>query len=141
MMRGRSQVLRLRPGVDLRRSLARFATRPGRPGCMVIAGIGSLDGARLRAAGDEGVLEVAGELELVHLAGTLSRSGIHLHLAVSDPQGRMTGGHLLEGCRIRTTAEILIELLDHVRLQRRRDPATGYRELVPRTLRTGNRRR
>ena len=141
MMRGRSQVLRLRPGVDLRRSLARFATRPGRPGCMVIAGIGSLDGARLRAAGSEGDLRVPGELEIVHLGGTLSRSGIHLHLAVADPEGRTSGGHLLEGCRIRTTAEILIELLDDVRLQRRRDPETGYRELVPRALRTGNRRR
>lgn len=141
MSHGRHQVLRLRPGADLRRSLGRFATRPGRPAGVVTAGIGSLDGARLRGAGAEGVLRIPGELEIVHLGGTLARSGLHLHLTVADPDGHTCGGHLLDGCRIRTTAEILIELLDDVRLLRRRDPETGYRELVPCRIRNGRRRR
>ena len=127
---GTPDLLRLSPGTDLRDALERWARRPGRPAAMLVAGIGSLTDAMIRPAGRQAALTVPGDLEIVALAGTLSRAGIHVHITVADADGRVTGGHLLRGCRIRTTAELLIEPLPHVHLRRTLDPRTGYRELA-----------
>ncbi|MDF0601881.1 DUF296 domain-containing protein [Psychromarinibacter sp. C21-152] len=121
--------LRLQPGDDLRRALeAAFAAAPETAG-FVAACIGSLTGARLRPAGRDDPLAVPGPLEIVALSGTLSAEGPHLHLAVSDAEGRMTGGHLLPGCTVRTTAEIVLGLTSAVAFRRADDPRTGYKEL------------
>ena len=66
---------------------------------------------------------------LLSLAGTLSPDGPHLHIAVSDADGRVTGGHMGPGCIVRTTAEVLVMLLPDFRFSREDDPATGYKEL------------
>ena len=121
--------LRLRPGADLRGALeARFAATGARAGA-VVAAVGSLGRASLRLAGGDEGTEVAGPLEIVSLSGTLSPDGPHLHLAVADAAGAMRGGHLLSGCPVRTTAEIVLAVTDAVRFQRRPDPETGCAEL------------
>lgn len=137
MMRGdwpgsatRFLALRLTPGADLRRSLEEaFAAEPETAGFMAAA-VGSLDAADLRPAGRDGALRIAGPLEIVALSGTFSVDGPHLHLAVSDAGGAMRGGHLLVGCRVRTTAEVIIALAAGPCFSRPVDPGTGYRELA-----------
>ena len=94
--------------------------------------VGSLSRARLRLAGGERVLEREGPFEIVALVGTLSPDGPHLHVALADGDGRVLGGHLLEGCLVHTTAEIVLAALDDVGFTRALDPATGWRELVVR---------
>jgi predicted DNA-binding protein with PD1-like motif len=42
------------------------------------------------------------------LVGTVSISGSHLHLSISDSTGKTIGGHLLEDNLVYTTAEIVI---------------------------------
>ena len=37
-----------------------------------------------------------------------NRSSSHLHLAVADSAGHMTGGHLKQGCQIRLGAKIVL---------------------------------
>jgi predicted DNA-binding protein with PD1-like motif len=69
------------------------------------------------------------DLEILSLVGTLAEDGPHLHLAVSDDTGAMTGGHLQEGSIVRTTAEVVIGELDDVVFRRPIDPATGWDEL------------
>ncbi len=69
---------------------------------------------------------------MLTLSGTLSTGGAHLHLSVSDETGRVIGGHLAYGCRVRTTAEILLAPLPDWRFSREPDPDTGYLELVVR---------
>ena len=102
--------------------------------------MGSLTGATLRfAARDEGAF-VRGPLEIVSLSGTLGAGGPHLHLAVAGDDGAMTGGHLLHGCEVRTTAEIVLALSDAVAFERPVDPATGYHELAVRRLAARGRR-
>ena len=53
-------------------------------------------------------------------------------LAVADQQGRTFGGHLAEGCTVRTTAEVVVAADDRLLFAREHDPATGYDELVVR---------
>ncbi len=46
--------------------------------------------------------------------------------------GRTVGGHLTEGCTVRTTAEVVLTADDRLLFDREHDPATGYDELVVR---------
>jgi predicted DNA-binding protein with PD1-like motif len=73
-----------------------------------------------------------GDLEILTLAGSLAPDGPHLHIAVSDADGRVTGGHMGSGCVVRTTAEVLVALLPRHEFTREIDPATGFRELAVR---------
>ncbi|NML16785.1 PPC domain-containing DNA-binding protein [Azohydromonas caseinilytica] len=122
--------LRLQPGVDLRRALeAALANQPCEAG-FVVSGIGSLGQARLRLAGATDVLELDGALEILTLAGSVAVNGSHLHASLADAQGRVLGGHLGYGCRVRTTAEVLLALLPDWHFSREPDAATGHDELT-----------
>lgn len=123
-------VLRLSPGVDLIESLEEACRENGWTAAFVVSGVGSLSAAPLRFAAQNDATEIAGPLELVSLAGTLSLDGPHLHATVADSQGRVHGGHLRPGAKVRTTAEILVSVLPDVVFRRRIDLRTGHRELV-----------
>jgi hypothetical protein len=127
--------LRLKPGDDLRVALDAALASHGAAAAFVLAGIGSLSEARLRFAGRATPDHTVGDLELLTLAGTLGAGGSHLHASLADAEGRVSGGHVAPGCIVRTTAEILLAVLDDVAFARAPDPATGYAELVirPRT--------
>ena len=127
--------LRLRPGQDLRAALEAVLTQhgDGAGAGFVLQGIGSLGVAQLRLAGAEQPLELRGDLEILTLAGSLAPGGAHLHMALADAQGRMLGGHVVAGCIVRTTAEILIAFLPDHEVSREPDlGGSGFRELVVR---------
>jgi len=44
------------------------------------------------------------KFEILSLNGTLATSGVHLHISISDKEGKTIGGHLDNGCIIYTTA-------------------------------------
>ncbi len=124
--------LRLSPGMDLRAALQDAAAIHWGGSAFVVAGIGSLGDAVLRYAGENAESRIDGPLEILSLSGTLSASGVHLHMAVSDAAGRVYGGHVGPGNVVRTTAEILLAPLRDWTLTRAPDPATGFPELVVR---------
>jgi predicted DNA-binding protein with PD1-like motif len=121
--------LRIPALADLREALAALPASHGVGAAFVLQGIGSLSVARIRFAGAADFTELRGDLEIVSLGGSLSPDGPHLHIAVSDAAGRVTGGHMGPGCVVRTTAEVLVALLPGHRFSREHDPATGFREL------------
>jgi predicted DNA-binding protein with PD1-like motif len=126
----RTLPLRLVLGDDLRTTLEDIA-RTRTPGAaFVLQGIGSLSVAQLRYAGADDPAELRGDLEILTLAGSLSPDGAHLHMSVSDRDGRVYGGHVAKGCIVRTTAEILVACLEEHQFSRETDPATGFPELV-----------
>ncbi|HNE29182.1 MAG TPA: DNA-binding protein [Saprospiraceae bacterium] len=121
--------LRLRPGQDLRRELETFARQEKLQAGFVVTCVGSLRKTVLRPANQPGPMQLDQKMEIVSLTGTLSPDGVHLHLAVSDSTGRTVGGHLLEGCEVYTTAEIVIGEGRGLRFRRETDPETTYKEL------------
>jgi predicted DNA-binding protein with PD1-like motif len=121
--------LRLDPGDDLRASVVAALLASGHEAGFVLQGIGSLNVAQLRYAGVPQPDELRGDLEILTLAGSISADGAHLHMSVSDAQGRVLGGHVCAGCIVRTTAELLLALLPGQRFTRELDPRTGYPEL------------
>ena len=124
--------LRLHPGDDLRGGLEAFAVERGLRAAWVATGVGSLTDVHLRLADQAGGTRLAGRFEIVGLVGTLSASGgSHLHLAVADGRGRVTGGHVLPGGNlVYTTAEVVVGYEHGLTFAREVDPATGFRELV-----------
>lgn len=130
----RTLPIRLRPQQDLRCALESVLSEHQLSAAFVLQGIGSLSTARIRFAGMDEATELHGDLEILTLAGSLSPSGVHLHIAVSDAQGRVLGGHVAPGCIVRTTAEILVALLPEHAFSRAPDPESGWDELVVRPL-------
>jgi len=118
--------LRIGPDEDLRSALEARAGDAG----FVIAGVGSLHVAALRFAGRKDAQAMEGPLEILTLSGSLSKDGAHLHMSVSDSAGNVRGGHVGYGCRVRTTAEVLMADLPGWSFTREPDAATGYPELV-----------
>jgi predicted DNA-binding protein with PD1-like motif len=126
--------IRLRPGDDLRRALEATVRAHGSAAAFVVAGIGSLSTTRLRLAGADDPATVAGDIEILTLSGTIAEAGSHLHMAVADAQGRVSGGHVAYGCVVRTTAEVLIASLPGWHFGREIDATTGYAELAIRRV-------
>jgi hypothetical protein len=126
---GTFHVIRLTPGEDLRVALAGYVQGRGIKAAAIVSAVGSLREAALRLADQKDATHYAGKYEIVSLSGTFSPDGPHLHIAIADSEGRTIGGHVVEGCIIYTTAEIVIAELTDVRFSREEDPQTGYREL------------
>ncbi|MBB6051397.1 PPC domain-containing DNA-binding protein [Armatimonas rosea] len=125
--------LRLTPGQDLKQALVALSQREGIGAACVLTCVGSLSTANLRYAGKSEGATLERPLEILSLVGTLGRGGVHLHLTVADEQGQTLGGHLLDGCLVRTTAELVLGVLPGVIFDREPDPETGYLELVVRS--------
>jgi len=120
-------VKRLIPGQDLKRSLEDIRDTNNLKSGIIICMVGSLNHAVLRMA-DGGKKIINGPLEIVSAMGTIATDGVHVHLAVSDAEGSVTGGHLMEGSLVHTTVELCI-LIPNVIFKRIWDPETGYGEL------------
>ena len=129
---------RLPEGTDLKVALANMARDVGVEAGIIMSCVGSLSPARLRMAGaapgKEDVRLYEGHWEIVGATGTISRQDMHVHLAISDSEGQTLGGHLKDGCIVRTTCEVVIGVLDGVEFGRRLDPDTGFNELDIRQL-------
>ena len=127
----KAYALRLKPGDDLRQQLIAFMATHHLEAGVVLTCVGSLTDMSLRLANQENATHYYGYFEIVSLVGTLSASGGgHLHLAVADNTGRTLGGHLLDGCRVYTTAEIVLGTLPELQFVRETDATFGYKELV-----------
>ncbi len=120
---------RLAPGQDLKAELQQFIQTNKIEAACILTGVGSLQRAVLRLANQSTPTVYDGKFEIVSLVGTLSVNGSHLHLSLSDSTGTTIGGHLVEGCRVYTTAEIVIGVLPQYRFTREKDPQSGYLEL------------
>jgi predicted DNA-binding protein with PD1-like motif len=121
--------LRLKPGDDLLLAIQRFVDDHGIEAGWVAACAGSLTDWTLRFADRPDGAAVSGRFEIVALSGTVSKHGSHLHLAVSDADGRTIGGHLLPGCRVYTTAEVVLGEARDLVFTRAVDGTTPWREL------------
>jgi hypothetical protein len=128
--RAKMIAFRLRPGQDLKAGIEAVVTERKLQAAAVVACTGSVRTANLRYSGRNEGTVIEGPLEICSLSGTLSAGGgTHLHISLSDLEGKMVGGHLLLGCTIHTTAEVILAELEDLQFERIQDQTTGYREL------------
>jgi len=121
--------LRLKPNQDLKESLKNFVTSNNIEAGFILTTVGSLKQATLRFANQNDSKVLQDKFEIVSLVGTLSTHGIHLHISISDKDGKTIAGHLEKGCLIYTTAEIVIGVSEDFIFLRTVDENTGYKEL------------
>ncbi|MEQ4922102.1 PPC domain-containing DNA-binding protein [Proteus hauseri] len=122
--------VRLLPGEDVIAVLRQFIQQNNLQSAFIAGCVGSLTDVVLRFAGREENRYLTGKFEVVSLIGTLDAAGEHLHLAVSDENGLMCGGHMMPGCTVRTTLELVIGELEQVTFSRQPCKHSGYEELV-----------
>ncbi len=107
------------------------------PAGVLLSVVGALENVNLRMAGAtpdrQDIRNLEGPFEIVSGIGTVSSSGCHLHLSVSDKEGRVLGGHLKEGCRVGVTVEVVIGVLEGTTYRRTLDEDTGFKELETQT--------
>jgi uncharacterized protein len=123
-------VVRLTPHQDLKKELLAFAAKQKMKAGFIASCVGSLEQVNLRFANQSEGKMLKGHFEILSLVGTLTDSSSHLHLAIADSTGIATGGHLLDGNFIYTTAEIVIGELTDLDFKRELDSTYGYQELV-----------
>ncbi|KAM9355067.1 bifunctional protein GlmU-like [Pholidichthys leucotaenia] len=135
-------VLRLGPGQELLESLWAFVQERGLRAPFVITCVGSVTTATLRLAdatveNTNKVLRLSGHFEIVSLVGTLNPDP-HLHISLSDSEGRTLGGHVLGDLRVFTTAEVVIGDALELEFSREMDERTGFPELLVQRRSTAN---
>lgn len=125
-------VTRLRSGQDLLDSIQKLVNANNVRAGVILSGVGSLKTSNIRVAVIEGKVTYINpvNLEIDSLHGTVSTNGCHLHITVSDVKGKAMGGHVKNGCIVRTTCEIVIGILDDITFNRETDQETGFDELV-----------
>jgi uncharacterized protein len=121
--------LRLKPGEDLQQGIAKAVAANKIEAGWIATTVGSLSRYTIRFANQPGPSDGEGHFEIVSLVGTVSINGSHLHLSISDSTGKTIGGHLLQGCTVYTTAEIVITATDKYQFERRKDGSTPWDEL------------
>ncbi len=120
---------RLKPGEDLRTGIQKMVMQHHIQAGWVNTCVGSLTDYNIRFANQPESSSGSGHFEILSLVGTLSVNGSHLHLSISDSTGKTIGGHLSEGCRIYTTAEIVISSSSDLVFKRKQDGTTPWEEL------------
>ena len=125
----RLHAVRLTPGEDLRGEIEKLTALANIRAGFVLSAVGSLTKVALRLANRKDTHTMEGHFEIVSLTGTLGPDGLHLHIAVSDEKGVTTGGHVIEGCVVFTTVELVIGEATSLVFHRETDPRTTFKEL------------
>lgn len=128
----RTVAMRLSEGQDLFKEIKKLAVIENIEAGVILSAVGSLKEAKIRVPVIDGKLKYINlsDLEIDSLHGTVSVNGSHLHISVSDIEGKVFGGHIKEDCIIRTTCELVIGVLDDTTFAREPDKETGFDELV-----------
>lgn len=126
----RHHIFRLLRGADLYRSIRDYAVSHRLSAGYVACCVGCVSAARVRDAGGATVRALEEPLEIVSVTGTVSAVRCHIHIAFSREDLSTIGGHLMEGCTVNTTAEVVLCELDNYSFDAAFDNETGYEELL-----------
>lgn len=122
--------IRLRRGDDLLLSIRALAKEHHIAAGVVLSAVGCISKGRVRDASGVTVREIGEPCEIVSLNGTVSEARCHLHIALSKEDLSTVGGHLVEGCIVNTTCELVIGIPDGWKIGVAYDAETGYDELI-----------
>lgn len=124
-----THAFRLLPGQDLKEAIQKLVVQKNIKAGWISSCAGSLTQYNIRFANQPEGSSDSGHFEIVSLTGTVSVNGSHIHISISDSTGKTIGGHLLEGCKIYTTAEIVLLSTSEIVFKREKDGTTPWDEL------------
>lgn len=124
--------VRMEPGEDILKTIEAVASEHGiRAGQLTL--IGAISKARLgffeRESMEYKTFTVDKDLEVVSCTGNIASTFeggliVHAHMVIADQDGRCYGGHLMPGCEVSVTLELIITEMNEA-VKRARDEATG----------------
>ncbi|MBO2526791.1 MAG: DUF296 domain-containing protein [Clostridiales bacterium] len=121
---------RLHRGDDLLLCIRALAQEHHIAAGVVLSAVGCISEGCVRDASGVRLRKIIEPCEIVSLNGTVSEARCHLHIALSKEDLSTVGGHLVEGCIINTTCELVIGILDGWQIGVEEDAETGYDELI-----------
>lgn len=124
------RAFRLKPGQDLKQGILEQVKANHIQAGFILTCIGSLRRAAIRLADQDEATVYEDKFEIVSLNGVLDMDGGHLHITLADSTGKTFAGHLMDGCLVYTTAEIIIGVASTLIFSREDDAESGYPELV-----------
>ena len=130
----KTYAVRLKRGADLLQSIEEFCIKNEIKAGVVLSGVGCVTKARVRDASGVNIVDIDEHMEIVSLMGTVSEKRCHLHVSFSKEDLSVIGGHLVAGCIINTTCELVIGELEDCIYDVEFDEETGYNELVVKCL-------
>lgn len=125
----KQHIFRLHRGCDLYESILAYCKEHHIRAGYAAACVGCVTKATLRSADGVTVHTLEGRMEIVSMTGTVSEKRCHLHIAFSREDMSVIGGHLMPGCIVNTTAEIVLCEVSGLSFEKVFDPETGYHEL------------
>ena len=130
----KTYAVRLTRGLDLLKSIKEYCIEHHLRAGIVLSGVGCVLKARVRDASGVSIVEIDEHMEIVSLTGTISEKRCHLHISFAKEDLSVIGGHLVEGCVINTTCELVIGEMENYSYDVEFDDETGYEELVIKLL-------
>lgn len=121
---------RLHRGDDLMVEIKRLAKEEEIEAGVVLSAVGCVSKVKVRDASGVKIRELKENCEILSVNGTVSKERTHLHIAFSREDLSVIGGHLVEGCIINTTCELVVAELPGFRYGVEQDKETGYDEIV-----------
>jgi len=121
---------RLTKGDDLKHSIQHLVAKHRISAGTIASCVGCFTHVHIRLAGASETLQLNEPVEIVSIMGTLTPLHQHIHISVAKQNGEVVGGHLMEGCLIDTTAELILHQYHNLSFSREADPKTGFTELT-----------
>ncbi|MDO4197540.1 MAG: DNA-binding protein [Erysipelotrichaceae bacterium] len=118
---------RLKRGDDLKKGIVSHLSENDT--AVILSAVGCLSHLKIRLAKALDYLDTEEDYEIISMIGTVSKGNAHLHIGVSDDKGNCVGGHLMDGCIINTTCEVVLGILEEYDSCREFDEETGYDEI------------
>ena len=122
--------IRLRRGEDLMLSIKEICKEKKIAAGVVLSAVGCISEGRVRDASGVTIRDITEHCEIVSLNGTVSEARCHLHISLSREDLSTIGGHLVSGCIVNTTCELVIAELPGIQFGVEEDSETGYDELI-----------
>ena len=129
----KTHVFRLRPGQNFREEIDKYVREHNIRAGIILTCVGNLTKAILRMANAKVTKTWEGSFEIVSVVGTVETGNSHIHVCLSDEDGKTFGGHLKDGSVVGVTAEVAIGEIEGVEFSREFDESTGYKELIVKT--------
>lgn len=123
-------VHRLLPNQDIKQSLITLCDSHTISSAVLMMGVGSVSSFCLRVSDGKSIITSDEAWEIVSLSGTISQGKAHIHISLSGLDGRVVGGHLMDGTIVKTTVELYLQGFEHLIFDREYDEKTGYDELI-----------
>ena len=130
----KTYAVRLRRGMDLLQSIEKYCKDNQIKAGVILSGVGCVTKGCVRDASGITIVDIDEPMEIVSLMGTVSEKRCHLHVSFSKEDLTVIGGHLVTGCIINTTCELVIGELENCVYDVAFDEETGYDELIVKSL-------